>query len=196
MASKYVQSATGVTPGFGGKHVGNGSCNYLLSLGYKQYLEVFSPEEIQDGFVPLSKDEWCDICRTLETPKPYTFCVATNDLQNLKSVLEHYDIVAEGPSDWQRVTADGSVLKWRLLTCDDSRFGPSLPFFIQWDDDCVHPSETAPAGCHLTRLTVGSPLSEELSAVFDSLNLDIPVYRSDLPAIQVELKCPKGLVTV
>ena len=42
------EQLTGVSPAYGGAHVGRGTCNYLVSLGGTQYLEIIGLDPEQD----------------------------------------------------------------------------------------------------------------------------------------------------
>ncbi len=190
---RYIRAKTGTTPVYGGEHTGFGSCNYLLSLGDLQYLEVFAPLN-----EPTSKDtenEWLRTCRSLELPKPYTFCVAVDDFDALALVLSNHNIATTGPIKMQRQPAEGDPLQWQLLTCFDNRFGPVFPFFIKWDD-CEHPAKTSPVGCSLHNIAVRHPQAEELSAVFDALDLHVAVQQSQTAALDVVLSTPNGCTTL
>jgi len=191
IASQYIYAKTGTIPVYGGEHTGLGSCNYLLSLGELQYLEVFAPLNARAS--SETENEWLGACRSLELPRPYTFCVAVDDFNELASVLKQNDIASSGPISMQRQPPQGDLLKWQLLTCFENRFGPVFPFFIKWGN-CEHPAKTSPAGCSLQKITVRHPRHQELSAIFDALGLRVAVRQSQSAALGIVLSTPTGPV--
>lgn len=189
---EYIREKTGVTPEYGGEHTGIGTCNYLLSLNDYQYLEILAPLK-EAGDSTQGESDWVKACRSLEQPKPYTFCVAVKDFGHLTNVLNDNGITTSGPISMQRQRPDGALLKWQLLTCFDCRFGAVFPFFIKWDD-CEHPATTSPGGCCLQSFAVRHPQHEDLSAVFNALDMPIPVKQSQISALDVVLSTPVGAV--
>ena len=120
--------------------------------------------------------------------------ILPDDFNHLTSVLKDHDIAAE-PLSMQRERSDGVLLNWQLLTCFDSRFGPVFPFFIKWGD-CEHPAKTSPRGCSLESFSVQHPLHEELSAVFDAIDLPVSAHPSQTSALDVVLSTPNGRVVL
>jgi len=194
IASDFIRNKLGLAPAFGGRHVAFGTCNYLLSLGESQYLEVIAPQKELEAIANIDDgDEFLSACRALAQPMPYTFCIATSDFANLESILKANGIAVAGPISEQRQRPDGELLKWELLTCFDSEYGSVFPFFIKWGD-CEHPATTSPTGCSLKNLVVRHPQHERLSAVFGALNLQVSVHNSKRPGLDVVLSSPNGLV--
>ena len=193
VASDYIHAKTRTSPVYGGEHTGLGSCNYLLSLGERQYLEVFAPVNARSS--KETENDWLGTCRSLEFPKPHTFCVAVDDFDELAFVLRDNNIATTGPINMQRQPTQGDPLKWQLLTCLDNRFGPVFPFFIKWGD-CEHPAKTSPGGCCLQSFSVRHPQSQELSAIFDALDLPVAVHQSQTAALDVVLSTPNGRITL
>lgn len=190
VASEYILEKTGVEPVYGGEHEGMGSCNYLISLGNGQYLEILAPvaSSPQPGEHDIVK-----VCRTLQQPQPFMVCMAAEDLNNVAAVLADHEIDAVGPEDWQRRRPDGEMMVWQLVTCFGNRFGPVFPFFIKWGD-CEHPATTSPGGCSLKNLVVQHPQHAEMAAIFDALDLAVPVQEASEPGLKMVLSTPQGEV--
>lgn len=122
-------------------------------------------------------------------------CIAADDLNQVASVLAANQIDAVGPEDWQRRRPDGELMVWQLVTCFDNRFGPTFPFFIKWGD-CEHPAKSSPGGCALESLTVQHPQPEEMAAIFDALDLGVPILEAPEPGLKLVLSTPNGQVSL
>ena len=194
-ALHYIQDKTGVTPVYGGEHSGMGTCNYLLSLGDQQYLEILAPFEPATRTESDEPHDLVRACERLNVPKPHTFCVASDDLDRMATTLLKNNIDTKGPFDMQRQHPVSGVLNWRLLTCFDNRFGASFPFFIDWQE-CDHPGRTSPGGCELRDFRIRHPQHIALSSVFESIGIRIPVHESQSPGMELVVSTPDGRVVI
>ncbi|HET7107716.1 MAG TPA: VOC family protein, partial [Candidatus Acidoferrum sp.] len=104
-------------------------------------------------------------------------------------------IIFDGPTPGSRKRPDGKLLKWQIVSLEDTASG-LLPFFIEWGQDSVHPSVDAPKGCSLLSFAAETPDSEELAATLKTLNLDLPVSKSEKPRLHAMISGPKGKLDV
>jgi glyoxalase-like protein len=163
----WAEQTFGVSPLFGGAHVGLGTCNALLSLG-ETYLEIIAPDPNQS----LQGNAGARMSKLSEGG--LVTWAAQGNLAEIAAVLKKSAITCRGPTRTQRDTADGTTLIWDLLFPQAKDFGTAMPFFIDWLD-CPHPAATSPAGGALQALTITYPAAEALGQVLDRLDLDVTV---------------------
>lgn len=184
-AMAEFEALTGVAPVRGGSHPGIGTRNALASLGPDIYAELIAPDPAQtiDGTFGA-------VFRALARPQLYAFILKGDDLPALKQVYE-----AEGYAvdlvDVSRETPDGTVLSWQLIIPQPSELGVYAPFFIDWKDS-RHPASTSPGGCTLEAFEAFHPQAERIGALWDRLDVAVPLLRSDAPGFRATLRTPKG----
>lgn len=186
--TRAFQTLTGVQPVVGGEHPTLGTHNVLVSLGPNRYLEVLAPvpgRETNPMFASVAE------CETL---KPVLWALATHDVAALNKRVRDAGFDAEDPWPGSRVTTEGDTLRWTMF-----KMGPgapaNAPFFTEWDEASLHPSESTPPGCTLASLEVTSPDDVELRRFFATIGFDLPVTAGP-PALKVSLQTPNGLVTL
>ena len=167
-AKTAFEALTGVTPEYGGAHVGRGTCNYLVGLGGARYLEIIGLDPEQDtaalkGKISFSVDEMGNEAKLV------SWAAATDELDSIAAAADWVG----SPFSMRRATPSGKMLEWSLATS----FGSAdekpkdnaqglLPFFIDWRDTPLHPASTSPKGCRLVSLTLEHP---QRSRLVDSL---------------------------
>src|SRR5690348_8429093 len=73
----FVEQNTGVRAALGGVHPGRGTCNALLSLGERRYLEIMAPDPAQHVTPQIPR------LLELKEPRIVGWAVHTNDLDQL-----------------------------------------------------------------------------------------------------------------
>ncbi len=188
---------TGVRPGEGGRHPGQGSRNVLATLGNGCYLEIIGPDLTQER-----SNNFGEMLSRLSAPTLLKFAVGTRDIEAVHqraSKLGLWPLAssggrAAGPFAISRALPNGEVLKWRLLLLGSATYEGYVPFFIQWDGE-PHPSQTSAAGCTLERFWVEHPDAAGLAQLYSGLEVEVEVLRSDRPQLNLALRTPKGRVT-
>ena len=141
-AKAAFEALTGVTPAYGGAHVGRGTCNYLVGLGGASYLEIIGLDPEQDtealkGKISFGVDEMGDEARLM------SWAAATDKLDSIAGAADWVG----SPFSMSRATPSGETLEWSLATS----FGSAdeqpkdnaqglLPFFIDWRGTPLHPA--------------------------------------------------------
>ena len=187
----FVEQRTGVRATFGGVHPGRGTQNALLSLGERRYLEIIAPDPAQPGV----KNPIASNLHSLTEPRLVGWAAHPGSVAAYAGKLRAAGIKCEGPTPGSRKRPDGQLLKWQIVSLADTASG-LLPFFIEWDQDSVHPSVDAPKGCSLLGFTAESPGSEKLLATLKVLNLDLPVKKGEKPCLHAVISGPKGNLDV
>lgn len=183
----FVHERTGVRAAFGGVHPGRGTRNALLKLGTRRYLEIIAPDPKQTSLAAYPQ------LREMREPRLLTWAVHTDDIDGVAKKIAATGVPMEGPEDGSRTRPDGKVLHWKALRLKNDH-GGLLPFFIQWSRDSVHPSEDAPAGCHLVDFSVSYAEREELSTLFSHLGLDVNVQDAAPSRLRARITGTKGTV--
>lgn len=181
-----IASLVGVTPSYGGPHVGLGTANYLCDLGGGTYLEIIGPDPGQPGpeqARPFGLDR-------MMTAGVITWCARTDDLDGLVARAADAGWNYTEPRAMQR-RAPGGLLSWRLAFPEfDARAG-IVPFFIDWGDS-PHPSETAAKGLRLSSMQATHPSPDRAASILAGLGIDLPVRRGPEPGLNVRVQGPGG----
>jgi Glyoxalase-like domain len=186
---EFVFGHLGVRATPGGVHPGAGTRNALLSLGTLRYLEIMAPDPLQPG----SSDP--RNLRTLKGPALVGWAEHRDHLDEFASALHAAGVNYVGPVAGSRQRPDGSVLNWKSLPLKEDERGV-LPFFIEWGEATVHPSEDSPKGCGIDSLEITAPNPASLGALSKTLNLDVGIGRSTTPRLTARLHGPTGSLTL
>lgn len=187
----WVEQRTGIRAAIGGIHPGVGTCNALLSLGAGHYLEIIAPDPAQSVYTFL-----VDV-RPFTEPRLVTFAAAAKDIEATAAIARAAGYEVAGPNAGSRQLPSGESLRWRTLGLFNQLGSGGIepvPFFIQWDPDAPHPSESTPAGCELELLEFEHFNPSDLSAALGALGIDGKVSQAGSVRILATLKTPKGRV--
>jgi Glyoxalase-like domain len=184
---ELVEQLTGVRAELGGQHPGRGTHNALLSLGRRQYLEIIATDPRQAAPQELLFPELAG----LRTPRLIAWAVAVASLADTARRAKAANIASVGPLAGARARADGAMLTWQTLRVSSAAIA-GLPFFIEWGDGAVHPSQTAPSGCELVSLVIEHSTVEDTRRALMSLGVEAVVRPGPHFALKARLKTPKG----
>jgi hypothetical protein len=187
----FVEEQTGIRAAFGGVHPGRGTQNALLSFGERRYLEIIAPDPGQ----PEAKDALVFYLKKLSEPRLVHWAAHPGDLSVLAKKLHEAGVAFNGPTPGSRKRPDGRVLQWQILALKDNASW-TLPFFIEWSADSLHPSADAPKGCALLRFEALTPDPENLAKMTATLGLDFPIAKADEPQLRATLAGPKGQFSI
>jgi Glyoxalase-like domain len=190
----FVEQHTGVRAAFGGVHPGRGTCNALLSLGERCYLEVIAPDPKQDRIEQFAQKQVAHL-KQLSSPHLIGWAAHPGDLEKFSARLREANIAFDGPRPGSRQRPDGKLLQWKTLNLKDDRDGV-LPFFIEWSSNSLHPSADAPQGCKITSFRAVTPNTNEMSKIVSSLQIDLPLSPGYRPALQATIVGSKGELTL
>jgi hypothetical protein len=175
---------TGVKAVYGGAHENMGTCNALLSLGNRQYIELIAPDPNQ-----TLQDNLGSVLRDADRDGLRSWAIATTSLPDL--AVELTDFFPGNVIDMTRVTKDGERLQWQLMFLKGS---VNLPFFIDWQHS-PHPSLSTPQGCSLIDVTVSSDTPEKMNTLKTVLGLDFSVVDGE-NSLTARIQTPNGAVTL
>jgi len=136
----------GVTPVVGGIHPRFGTRNTIFPLAHERYVEVV---EVLDH--PASdKAPFGQAVRARSEAGGgwLGWVVRVDDLAEAEQRLGREAVVGS------RHRPDGVQLKWRQLGINGLIADPQLPYYIQWDDESVHPSVGATTDVTISGLEI------------------------------------------
>lgn len=179
----------GVEAAAGGRHLGYGTRNAVLSLGEGCYLEILGPDE---GQPPPGRGYWYGL-DAIERPRLVTW---TARVEHIERVAAHAHAAGYQAGDVHQVfreTPDGHRLSWRLTMPTGAGDG-LVPNLIEWDEGCPHPSEIAPSGVTLIELRGYHPTPESIAPMLTALPVDLDIVVGVEPRLVAMLQTPYGPV--
>ena len=180
---------TGVTPAFGGAHVGRGTRNHLVSLGGSRYLEIIGPDPEQSGYDgprPFDAD-------LLAGPRTVTWAISPPDLDAAVATAraQGYDPGSVQPMSRRR--PDGTLLRWRLTDGDTAHPSGLVPFLIDWGSS-LHPSASGLPTTPLLTLSATAPDPDEIQPLLAAVGTELPLARGPV-GFSFTVDTPRGPVT-
>ena len=172
----------------GGKHVGRGTHNALLSLGNGSYLEIIAPDPEQDvSAMPLP----FGLAATM-VPHLVTWAAKAPDLETRLEAARGAGYEGQLVT-MSRKLPDGQLLEWSLTFPPPALAGGVAPFLIRWEPG-PHPSETSPTGCALESMRGEHPDPLPVRRLLEAMDVKLLVSDGPTPALIATIRCPKGLV--
>ena len=191
----WCERTLGVAPAAGGKHVGIGTHNRLLSIASaafaQAYLEIIA---IDPDAPPPQRPYWFGLdsaamqARLHESPRLVHAVARVDALDERLAALGRLGVHAG-----RALAAQRGDLRWRIAVRDDGQllYGGALPTLIEWGDR--HPSsQLPPSPVALTALALGG-LPQP---VVDLLALQGVACSASGPALRAVLDTPRGAVAL
>ncbi len=168
----WCEATLGVVPAGGGKHVGMGTHNRLLSIASpafpKAYLEIIA---IDPEAPPPARPRWFGLddaglqAALREAPRLLHAVARTAHIDSALAALQAAGVDAGKAVTAERASPAG-LLRWRIAGRADGtlQYGGALPTLIEWGD--MHPADSLPASAvSLVDLSLGGlpgPVAEAL----------------------------------
>lgn len=163
----YFAESLAAAPAFGGSHPGEGTANYLVSLGEHTYLEILG-RDVAQAHASLDSEIAAQSGSGL-----YHWACGGIPISDLAARAEAAGLACS-ISAGGRVKPDGSRLDWTCLGIRGHEHGALVPFFIDWHET-VHPARSAPRGGNIVEFVAVSPHAASLKAIYDALGVDVAV---------------------
>jgi hypothetical protein len=182
---RVFEEITGIRPAYGGEHPHLGTHNALISLGDRTYLEILAPRpgaNVTESYQFLAE---------LPGLTPVWWAVSTNNITQTADRLASAGYEVKQPVPGSRRQENGSTLHWTVLEMAAPKLA-GAPFFIEWSETSVHPSESSPGGCELGSLDIKDPRPDQLQGLIQLLGLNISVQQAASSSLAVGLHCPNG----
>jgi hypothetical protein len=181
----------GVAPSPGGRHTGQGTRNYLLSLGPVSYLEIIGPDPDQPppaGPRPFGLDD-------LEAPLLAGWSIRTPQIEERVGRARARGYDPGQVRSMTRTLPSGGVLEWTLAVREMRAFPSVIPFLIDWGDT-PHPSATAAQGVELLAFRGETPGLEEARRILDALEVDLKLDPGTKTKLIAHLRGPRGEIVL
>jgi hypothetical protein len=195
IASRAIAEALGAQPTPGGRHVGHGTRNELLSLGERTYLEIIGPDPEQpapNGSRPFGVDAQVQPALVAWCARP------AHPLSEIVAAARRKNIDFGPIAAMSRMRPDGVLLEWQLTQpVIDGPLRCALPFLIDWGTS-PHPTESLAAGVRLTELEIFTPEPETIRVALDIVgpSARCVVYEAGEPALRARITTAHGDVTL
>lgn len=172
---EYVGDLLRVDPQIGGRHLTKGTCNALVNLGNRCYLEILAPDlENREYKGP----RWMGI-DTVTQPTIIRWALSSKDLHKDLSLLSGYKQQLSQSEQGSRFTSSGNKLTWQMSIPAMSPLVELAPFLTDWSGSKVHPCDNLPKVCQLKEVTFDSTEPDKIQPLFDQLGLNIKVYQGE-----------------
>ncbi|MEM7510722.1 MAG: VOC family protein [Bacteroidota bacterium] len=185
-----IENLLGVRPSPGGQHPTQGTKNALLNLGEGCYFEVLAVDESNSE---ISPPRWMGI-DLIHSPILSRWCLKSAQLKKDAAVLSTYKTALGKVVDGKRRLANGEMLSWELSLPLSEPAVEIAPFLIDWGNSKAHPTDNLPEICKLEKIEFSHPEPEVILPLFQTLQLEVEIKKSDHPAISAWIQSPKGLV--
>ncbi len=184
-----IEGLLSVRAAIGGKHVGLGTHNALLSLGGGSYLEIIAPDPEQP--TPSRPLPWglAGLCE----PKLLTWAVRAPDIEARAARAKAAGVDVGAVLRMSRERPDGKRLEWALTFREQALGDGLVPFLIAWEPG-PYPSETSPGGCQLVSLQGEHPEPERIAAMLAAIGVDMAVARAERPALVATVERKRGVL--
>jgi Glyoxalase-like domain len=180
---------TGVEPAPGGRHLGRGSANYLISLGTGAYLEIIGPDPDE----PEPPDRLPFGIERLAFPKLITWAVAVSDIDTAIAQARARGYDPGAATAMSRRTGDGELLEWRLTPDTILDGGGIVPFLIDWGAS-AHPTSHSLPSVELDSFSATSPQTDVIERRLAALDLDLAISVGETAQLQAQLQTPRGAI--
>jgi hypothetical protein len=188
---EYLEKLLGVSPIAGGSHPGLGTCNALIRLGPKCYLEVMAPDPTQsefEGSRPYGIDD-------LDCGQLAGWVARQEELGQFVQIAKLKGIELGEVFEVSRESPEGKLLKWDMTYFKNisAEAMSVLPLFIDWGTT-PHPALLCDDGAQLMTLEIQYPKVSDILPLVNALGLDVCVRKDSRPGIRALIDCPNGKI--
>ena len=182
-----IEKRFGVSAAAGGKHLGRGTHNALISLGPNCYLEIIAPDPDQ----PTPSQPRMFGIDQLKESRLLTWAAKSANLPALAELSRKTGIKLGEIIAGSRQQPDGVTLSWRYTNPLAMIADGIVPFFIDWGAS-IHPAEALPPALFLVRLQAEHPNSSNLTSTLLKLDVPLEVVHAQQPALIATINSPMG----
>ncbi len=186
-----VERLLGIRASLGGQHRAWGTCNALVALGSRSYLEIIAPYPEQgpiSGGRPFGLD-------AAGPSRLVAWAANGGRLHEIRDAAAQHGVDLGAIQSGSRQRPDGAELTWELTDLRCVVAGGVVPFFIDWGTS-PHPALAAPKGATLVELRVEHPDADRARRMLRVLALDLPVNTGPAPAVIAKISCPNGCIVL
>lgn len=185
-----LESMLGVKANIGGTHNTQGTKNALINLGEECYLEILA---IDESNTDIKAPRWMGI-DLLQSSKLTRWALKADDINTDSKSLSVHNPDMGQVTGGSRMMTNGKTLKWKIAMPLHSPEVEVAPFITDWSESEAHPTDSLDHECQLLELLLNHPNPTEVQSLFDQMNINIRINKSETTFIQATIKCPKGIV--
>jgi hypothetical protein len=182
----------GVKPVIGGRHLLHGTKNALINLGNQCYLEILAKDEENTTF---KGSRWMGL-DLITQPTITRWAVKSPDIEKGSAILKDFQSDLGKISSGERLTTDGSLLKWKMTLPKSEPEVDIIPFLLDWSGCSFHPCDRLQNGCELVDIVFYHPQPELIQSVFSSMSIENKILHSPEPKIEVKIKGLNGEISL
>lgn len=192
LALSDLSEKLGVNPVIGGRHLHHGTKNALINLGNQCYLEILAKDEENTTFTGT---RWMGI-DLITQPTITRWAVKSPDIEKGSAILKDFQSDLGKISSGERLTTDGSLLKWKMTLPTSEPEVDIIPFLLDWSESAFHPCDRMENGCELVDLVFYHPRPEDVQKLFFSMSIENKILHSPEPKIEIKIKGPYGVISL
>jgi len=189
---KDFENLLGVAPKFGGYHTNQGTKNAILNLGNQIYLEIITVDFKNKN---ISAPRWMGV-DLINIPKITRWSLKSENLNRDSIVIKNHNNMMGNIHGGQRKMSNGKLLTWEMILPLAKPEIEVIPFMTDWQNSDVHPTDSMEEICQLLDLTVSHPTPELIQPVFDELDVNLNILKSEITSINIKIKCPNGIIKI
>jgi hypothetical protein len=192
VALDWFEEHTGIRPKVGGRHLTQGTRNAVVNLGNGIYLEILAVD-------PTNKDitapRWMGI-DLISKPVVSRWAFKTANTLADANALRTLDSDMGSVEEGQRQLSTGNLLKWEIIMPLAEPAIDILPFFVNWSSSDFHPTERMPKEYTLEAIRLQHPEPDTVMSELKYLGVETAVTKAETVGILMDIRTPKGLVTL
>jgi hypothetical protein len=182
----------GVKPVIGGRHLLHGTKNALINLGNQCYLEILAKDEENTTF---KGSRWMGL-DLITQPTITRWAVKSPDIEKGSVILKNYQSDLGQISSGERLTTDGSLLKWKMTLPTSEPEVDIIPFLLDWSESTFHPCDRLENECKLVSIDFYHPKPEVMQKLFISMSIENKILHSPEPKIEIKIKGVKREISL
>ena len=192
LALSDLSEKLGVKPVIGGRHLLHGTKNALINFGSMCYLEILAKDEENTTFTGT---RWMGI-DLITQPTITRWAVKTPNIETGSAILKDFQSDLGKISSGERLTTDGSLLKWQMTLPLSVPEVDVIPFLLDWSESAFHPCDRLQNGCELVDIVFYHPKPEVLQKLFFSMDIEKKILHSPEPKIEIIIEGPNGVISL
>lgn len=187
------EQMTGIRAKFAGVHPGIGTHNALMALDDDMYFEIIAPqkpnEPLPGPFRGFEHNEELKVAGW----------VASCGLKDLDNSLSKLGIPHTPITPGSRTTPEGATIAWETIFMINGVNEVNInPFFIEWADTAIHPSQSNPIGLKLLEYEIAGMINDPFIDLIRSITPKCGLISTDSASagslLSITLDTPKGSV--
>lgn len=188
-AIAQFENEFGISPAIGGRHIHKGTHNAIVNLGNNSYLEILAIDHSNES---VKGDRWMGI-DLLEESKMTRWALKSIDLKSDVKAIQKINPDLCEISQGQRITPDGKTLKWSMSLPLSKPEVEIIPFFVDWSQSDVYPTDNLSQTCELINVEFSHPKPKEIIDCYEELDFGLDVLENDVVNFKASFIGPKGV---